>query len=64
MGVGTDSVPLTGNGGRVRADNFTNRAGNGPPSFPFGINLADSSSTLNDETALTPNSGFIGPTRS
>ena len=59
LGVGTDSVPLTGNGGRVRADNFTNRAGNGPQSFPFGINLADSSSTLNDETALTPNSGFI-----
>ena len=59
LGIGTDTAPLTGTGGRVRADQLTNRAGNGPPSFPFGINLADSSSTLNDETSLTTNSGFI-----
>ena len=48
LGIGTDSVPLTGSGGRVRADNFTNRAGNGAPTFPFGINLGGSSS-INDE---------------
>ena len=48
LGIGTDSVPLTGNGGRVRADNFTNRAGNGPPTFPFGIQLGGSSG-INDE---------------
>ena len=43
LGIGTDSVPLPGNGGRVRADNFTNRAGNGPPSFPLGVNIGDGS---------------------
>ncbi len=37
LGIGTDVAPLPSNGGRVRADNFTNRAGNGPPTFPFGI---------------------------
>jgi hypothetical protein len=58
LGIGTDSVPLPGNGGRVRADNFTNRAGNGPPSFPFGIQLSGSSA-INDESPLTTNTGFI-----
>jgi len=48
LGIGTDTAPLTGNGGRVRADNFTNRAGNGPPTFPFGITLGGSSG-INDE---------------
>ena len=55
LGIGTDSVPLTGSGGRVRADNFTNRAGNGAPTFPFGINLGGSSG-INDEEN---NDGFI-----
>ena len=58
LGIGTDSVPLPGNGGRVRADNFTNKAGNGPPSFPFGIQLSGSSA-INDESPLTTNTGFI-----
>ena len=58
LGIGTDSAPLSGNGGRVRADNLTNRAGNGPPSFPFGISLSGSSA-INDESPLTTNTGFI-----
>ena len=58
LGIGTDTAPLTGTGGRVRADNFTNRAGNGPPSFPFGIQLSGSSA-INDESPLTINTGFI-----
>ena len=61
LGIGTDSAPLSGNGGRVRADNLTNRAGNGPPSFPFGISLSGSSA-INDEAPLsvsTTDSGFI-----
>ena len=58
LGIGTDTAPLTGTGGRVRADNFTNRAGNGPPSFPFGIQLSGSS-TINDESPLNTNTGFI-----
>jgi len=48
LGIGTDVAPLPSNGGRVRADNFTNRAGNGAPTFPFGINLGAGSS-INDE---------------
>ena len=48
LGIGTDVGPLPSNGGRVRADEFTNRAGNGPPSFPFGIQLGGSSG-INDE---------------
>ena len=55
LGIGTDTAPLTGTGGRVRADNFTNRAGNGPPSFPFGISLGGSSG-INDEEN---DNGFI-----
>ncbi len=55
LGIGTDSVPLPGNGGRVRADNFTNRAGNGAPTFPFGISLGGSSG-INDEEN---DNGFI-----
>ena len=43
LGIGTDTIPIPGNGGRVRADNFTNRAGNGSPSFPLGINIGDGS---------------------
>jgi len=42
------SAPLGGSGGRVRADNFTNRAGNGAPTFPFGIQLG-AGSGINDE---------------
>ena len=58
LGIGTDTAPLTGTGGRVRVDNITNRAGNGPPSFPFGISLSGSSA-INDESPLTTNTGFI-----
>jgi len=48
LGIGTNSSPIPGNGGRVRADNFTNKAGNGPPTFPFGITLGGASG-INDE---------------
>jgi hypothetical protein len=37
LGIGTDGITvLPGNGGRVRADNFTNKAGTGAPTFPNG----------------------------
>jgi len=58
LGIGTDVGPLPSNGGRVRADEFTNRAGNGAPSFPYGIQLSGSSA-INDESPLTTNAGFI-----
>ena len=33
-----EATPLAGAGGRVRADNFTNKAGTGAPTFPNGVN--------------------------
>ena len=55
LGIGTDTAPLIGTGGRVRADNFTNRAGNGPPTFPFGITLGAGSIISDEEN----DDGFI-----
>ena len=55
LGIGTNIGPLPSSGGRVRADEFTNRAGNGAPSFPFGITLGGSSG-INDEEN---NDGFV-----
>ena len=38
LGLSTESSALLGGaGGRVRADNFTNKAGNGAPNFPSGL---------------------------
>ncbi|MDB4352344.1 hypothetical protein OAA60_02825 [Porticoccaceae bacterium] len=38
LGLSTEgATPLVGAGGRVRADNFTNKAGNGAPNFPSGL---------------------------
>lgn len=38
LGIGTEGLTvLPGNGGRVRADNFTNKAGTGAPTFPNGL---------------------------
>lgn len=48
LGIGTDGInPLPGNGGRVRADNFTNKAGTGAPTFPNGVSVAGVTSVAN-----------------
>ena len=40
LGLSTEGVtPLVGAGGRVRADNFTNKAGTGAPTFQTGLNV-------------------------
>jgi len=42
LGISSDvQVPgvLAGGGGRVRADNFSNKAGTGAPTFPAGVNV-------------------------
>ena len=40
LGLSTETAaPLAGAGGRVRADNFTNKAGTGAPTFPNGVTL-------------------------
>lgn len=44
LGIGTEGVGLLpGNGGRVRADTFTNKAGTGAPNFPNGLEIGDGS---------------------
>jgi hypothetical protein len=41
LGLSTaGTTPLSGAGGRVRADNFTNKAGTGAPTFSTGINVS------------------------
>ena len=41
LGIGTTGTPqpLAGSGGRVRADNFTDRGGSNAPTFPNGVNI-------------------------
>ena len=40
LGLSTETAGvLTGAGGRVRADNFTNKVGTGAPTFPSGVNV-------------------------
>jgi len=42
LGIGTTGTPqpLAGGGGRVRADNFTDRNGSNAPTFPNGVNVS------------------------
>ena len=40
LGLSTTGItPLTGAGGRIRADLFTNKAGTGAPTFQTGVNI-------------------------
>ena len=41
LGIGTTGAPqvLAGGGGRIRADNFTDRGGSNAPTFPNGVNV-------------------------
>ena len=52
LGLSTEGVtPLVGAGGRIRADNFTNKAGNGAPNFPSG--LTGTTGTFSDAVSGT-----------
>ena len=54
LGLSTVGVtPLTGAGGRIRADLFTNKAGTGAPNFPNGITVGGGA--INDEKAHSGN---------
>ena len=46
----TTAGVLPGAGGRVRADQFTNKAGTGAPSFPNGISIGSTASLSSDLT--------------
>ena len=60
LGLSTEGVsPLIGAGGRVRADNFTNKAGDGAPTFQTGLNITGDLAVTSDITvgsAVTMNS--------
>ena len=54
LGLSTEGVtPLVGAGGRIRADNFTNKAGNGAPNFPSGLTGTTGTFTGNVSVAGT-----------
>ena len=42
------ATPLPGQGGRVRADRFTNKAGTGAPEFPNGVTISAGSTVTGD----------------
>lgn len=51
LGISTEGVtPLSGAGGRIRADEFTNRSATGGPNFPQGINVTGIASISNTKT--------------
>ena len=65
LGLSTEGVtPLVGAGGRVRADNFTNKAGNGAPNFPSGLTgtTGTFSGTVSGATGTFTGSVSVGGT--
>jgi len=55
LGLSTvTAAPLSGAGGRVRADQFTNKAGTGAPTFPLGLTIGDGG-TFDSEFFEVPN---------
>ena len=56
LGLSTaGTTPLSGAGGRVRADNFTNKAGTGAPTFSSGVNVTGVATATSFSGALTGN---------
>ena len=53
LSTGGTGTVLTGGGGRIRADNITNKAGTGAPNFPNGITVGGGA--INDEKAHSGN---------
>tara|TARA_B100001250_G_scaffold107941_1_gene91071 strand:+ start:5630 stop:7354 length:1725 start_codon:yes stop_codon:yes gene_type:complete len=68
LGIGTTGIggPLSGSGGRVRADNYTNKRG-GAPTFPAGV-VVSGIATVGDLSMtgfqasgiVTASGGFVG----
>jgi len=56
LGISTDSVaPRSGSGGRVRADNFTDNAGTGAPTFNAGLQITGVATATSFSGNLTGN---------
>tara|TARA_B100000029_G_scaffold33604_1_gene31824 strand:+ start:2123 stop:3913 length:1791 start_codon:yes stop_codon:yes gene_type:complete len=67
LGIGSTGVGgvLSGGGGRVRADNYSDKGGAGAPTFPHGINISGIGTvtdTLRVGTAVTSNSSGVNVT--
>jgi len=60
LGLSTEGVtPLSGAGGRVRADNFTNKAGTGAPTFSSGV-VVTGVATATSFSGTVPSSNLSG----
>ena len=60
LGLSTEGVtPLSGAGGRVRADNFTNKAGTGAPTFNAGV-VVTGVATATSFSGTVPSSNLSG----
>ena len=65
LGIGTEgSQPLSGSGGRVRADSFTNRAATGAPDAPQGFKITATTESTNSITGALIVSGGVGIAKS
>jgi len=65
LGISSDvQVPgiLAGGGGRVRADNFTNKAGTGAPTFSSGVNVTGVATATSFSGPLTGNATGLSGT--
>jgi len=65
LGISSDvQVPgiLAGGGGRVRADNFSDKAGTGAPTFPAGVNVVGLVSATSLSGNLTGNATGLSGT--
>ena len=62
LGLSTVGVtPLTGAGGRIRADLFTNKAGTGAPTFQTGVNITGVATATSFSGNITGTTGtFTG----
>ena len=56
LGLSTEGItPIGGSGGRVRADNFTNHAGTGAPTFQTGVQVTGVATATSFSGDLTGN---------
>ena len=63
LGLSTEGVtPLSGAGGRVRADNFTNKAGTGAPTFNAGVVVTGVATATSFSGNLTGNATGLSGT--
>jgi len=65
LGISSEGVPeISGSGGRVRAGEFTNTAGNASPLFPQGVRVTGvaTATTIKVGTAITISSGVVTAT--